>query len=159
MGERPTRLSGLIAVFLAALLVVLPAAGQDSNRAKIADGLAVYLGVLPAAMIQGHPAGHTEAEMHDEASSGRDAYHVMVAVFDAKSGARIADADVRARVAGVGLVGKEKALEPMTIADTITYGNYFAMPPGDLYRIRVVIRRPGGPTPVEALFSYDLQTQ
>jgi hypothetical protein len=38
------------------------AAADDNYRTK--DGLAVYLGVLPATIVRGHPPGHPERAMH-----------------------------------------------------------------------------------------------
>jgi hypothetical protein len=142
---------------IALLAVVAPAFAQDLTPFKIAGGLAVYLGVIPAEMIAGHPKGHAEAEMHGGVPSGRHVHHVMVAIFDAASGQRITDAVVTASVAGLGLAGTEKTLEPMTIAHAVTYGNYFDLPGRDRYRIRIEITRPGAARPVKVEFEYDHQ--
>jgi hypothetical protein len=81
----------------------------------------------------------------------------MVAIFDAASGQRIKDAVVTASVAGLGLAGTEKTLEPMTIADAVTYGTYFNLPGRDRYRIRIEITSPGAAQPVRVEFEYDHQ--
>jgi hypothetical protein len=133
----------------------MPASAQESASSKRVDGLAVYLGVLPAELITGHPGGHAESTMHGGLPSGRHVHHVMVAVFDEATGARITDAVVKARVSGLGLAGSERALEPMRIDDTLTYGEFFDFPGSDLYRIAVAIRRPGETRPVAVEFLYD----
>lgn len=107
------------------LTAAAPAAHAESR--KTAHGLTVYLGVLPAAMIQGHDAGHTEAVMHEGVPRGEHAYHVMVAIFDAENGERIEDAVVEAEVIPLGLSHVRRSLESMLIAGTTTYGNYFTM--------------------------------
>lgn len=144
----------VIAAF-AIFLLTAPLLADDQGRSKVIGGLAVYLGVLPAAMITGHPAGHSETTIHGGLPSGPHVYHVMVAVFDEASGARIADAEVTARVAPLGLTGTEKVLEPMTIEDTVTYGNFFDMRYSDTYRIKVEIRRPAAQQPVLVEFQYE----
>jgi hypothetical protein len=65
----------------------------------------------------------------------------VAAVFDAATGERVEDAVVEARVAEPGLAGITRRLEPMLIADTVTYGNYFQLlamaPIGSIFRSRV----------------------
>ncbi len=124
----------------------------DDQPYRTVDGLNVYLGVMPSAMMQRQLKA---AMQHHAAAPGKHAYHVTVAVFDATSGERRQDINVRARVAALGLSGPEKALQPMTIADTVTYGNFFIMPPNDTYRIQVEIRRPDRTDPVRAEFDYE----
>ncbi len=142
-------------VATAILAMIAPASAQDTAPYRIAGELAVYLGVIPAEMIKGHPKGHPEAEMHGGVPSGRHVHHVMVAIFDDASGQRITDAVVTASVAGLGLAGTEKTLKPMTIADALTYGTYFNLPGRDRYRIRIEITRPGAAQPVKVEFEYD----
>jgi hypothetical protein len=119
----------------------------------------VYLGVLPAAMIQGHPGGHPEETMHGGMPRGRHAYHVVAAVFDAATGERVEDAVVEARAAEPGLAGVTRRLEPMLIADTVTYGNYFQLSGDGPYRIDLSITRPGLATPIIVEFTYEHRTR
>ncbi len=90
--------------------------------------------------------------MHGGAQRGAHEYHIMVAVFDAATGARIADARISARVAPTWLGGSSKDLETMTIANAVTYGNYFYLPDSGDYTISVNIQR--DTTPVTLDFSY-----
>jgi hypothetical protein len=154
--------ASVVAFVLGAALAAAAAAGAgaaERDQFKTAGGLAVYLGVLQAAMIQGHPEDHPEEAMHGGVPSGRHAYHVMAAVFDAATGERVEDAVVEARVAEPGLAGVRRRLEPMLIAGTVTYGNYFTMRGDGPYRIRFSITAPEAATPVVLEFSYDHRTR
>src|SRR3990172_12939474 len=118
-----TRRARLTVACVAAVLVLAlgPAIAADPAQHRIADGIAVYLGVLPAEMIQGHGKAHAESGMHGGPRAGEHVYHVMVALFESDTGERIGDAEVRARVSELGLAGSEMPLEPMSIAGTVTY--------------------------------------
>lgn len=141
-------MGGIIALFLTGAL----AANVPTH--KVVDGVAIYLGVLPSEMVLGHPHSHTEAGMHGGVPPGEHRYHVMVALFDAATGKRITGAQVKAKVSELALSGTEKTLEPMLIADTITYGNYFRMSGAGIYRIQVQVRRSDVAQAVEAEFEY-----
>lgn len=144
-----------VAVLSIATLVASTASAADSATHKVVQGVAIYLGVLPAEMILGHPKPHTEAQMHDGVPTGKHQYHVTVSLFDAASGKRISGAKVTARVYEIHLAGTQKKLEPMLIADTISYGNYFNMPyANNPYRIRVQIELPGVAGVIETEFEY-----
>jgi hypothetical protein len=142
------------ATVLSLALGLNAAAAADVEGHKTIAGLSVYLGVLPAAMVRDHSGDRTEATMHGGLPRGH-AHHVMAAVFDAKTGERVEDARVKARVSPPGLAGETRALEPMAIAGTITYGNYFTTI-GDRqpYRIRLSITLAGTATPVVVEFSH-----
>jgi hypothetical protein len=116
-----TVMGGIAALFLTG------AFAADVPTHKVVDGVAIYLGVLPSEMVLGHPHSHTEAGMHGGVPVGEHRYHVLVALFDAASGKRITDAQVKARYLS-SPVRRQRKLEPMHIADTITYGNYSGCP-------------------------------
>ncbi|WP_339828909.1 hypothetical protein [uncultured Parvibaculum sp.] len=148
-------------VLLASVMFVIlaaPAAAAPGDGYKVEQGFAVYIGVLPAAMIQGHEVDHAETSMHGGVPGGRNAHHLTVAVFDARTGSRIENATVRARVFPLGLAGTTRPLNPMTIAGTITYGNYFMFADGP-YRIRLTISLPEQSQPVNMEFSYEHPTR
>ena len=131
------------------------ASASDTATHKVVHGVAIYLGVLPAEMILGHPKPHSEAEMHGGVPAGMHQFHVAVSLFDAASGKRISGAKVNARVYEINRAGTQKKLEPMLIADTISYGNYFNMPTtNNPYRIRVLIELPGVAGVIETEFEY-----
>lgn len=142
--------------FLVIAIALVPfwAIGGDLGQSKSAQGLTVYLGIVPTEIIRGHPSAHTEATAHGGPPRGQHEYHIMVAVFDTTSGARIENAKIAARVSSLGLAGPRKALEPMPIADTVTYGNYFDLPGRGRYRIDVEIDRPQGRARFEFSYSH-----
>jgi hypothetical protein len=121
---------------------------DDSSRT--AGGITVYLGVVPAAQVKGQGVGM----MHGGPKGPHD-YHIVAAVFDAATGARISDATVTAKVSGLTLSGTETRLEPMDIANTITYGGFVRLPGADLYAIRLTIQRPAVDRSVVLEFKYD----
>jgi hypothetical protein len=146
-----------VTLLLLAVVLAPPAAlGQDY---RTADGLTVYLGVLPAAMVAGrHEAHPGEEAMHDGVPRGRHAFHIVAAVFDAESGEQIHDARVEARVPPFGLAGIRRPLEPMKIGETVTYGNYFTLRGGP-YRIELSIDRPDALPVVTVDFTYEHRTR
>jgi len=139
---------------LVALAMVSSVALADvGNETKSAAGLTVDLGIVPAETIRSRP-DYAAHPMHGGVPPGKSVYHVMVAIFDAKTGARVTDAQVRARVEEVGLTREEKALESMKDADAVTYGNFFHMAGHNTFRITVQIRRPGTTRATELQFEH-----
>ena len=150
------RFVDLIRVILLVMLVGFAAESLavHSEHYKVVNGVEIYLGIVPAEMIRGHGRGHAESTMHGGIPSGGRYHHVMIAVFDNNSGKRIENAEVEATVRELGLSGQRKRLEPMVIANTMTYGNYFSMAAGGIYRIYLQIRLPGVARPLKARFEY-----
>ena len=148
-------------MFLATTLIGIaaPQAQATSNDTATAGGLTAYLGVMPSEIVKGHPSSHPEGAMHGGAPRDAHEYHIVVAIFDSASGTRVSDATVTAKVSGLGLSGPEKPLEPMAIADTITYGGFFELPGADRYTVRVTIKRPSSQAPVVLEFQYDHRIQ
>jgi hypothetical protein len=143
-----------VAILLSVMLTAGTAQADDGYRA--AGGLAVYFGVVPASVVRGHPPGHTEGTMHGGAEQGSHQKHLVVAVFDAATGARIENAQVVASIEGLGHVGRQRVeLEPMAIAGTITYGGFVNFPGNDQYRIQVDITVPGRSGPVTVEFAIE----
>ena len=140
----------LFAIFWSGMAV----AANDAPY-KLAGGLVVYIGVVPAEIVKGHPSQHAEKTMHGGAPKGAHQYHVVAAIFDATTSARVSDAAVTAQIFGLGLSGTKKKLDPMQIANTVTYGGFFDLPGRDLYTIGLTIERPGQPKPVSVEFKYD----
>lgn len=137
------------------MTVLNAAAATDASETfRVAGGVAIYLGVVPAEIVKGHAAKHEESKMHDGAPSGRYRNHLVVALFDDATGQRIEDAQVTASVSELGMGLDWNTLEPMRIADTVTYGNYFNMPNTGTYRIHLRIRRPGHAQSIETTFTH-----
>jgi hypothetical protein len=146
------RVLGLALVLLSGSIA--PGKADETNY-RVTDNVLIYLGVLPANMIRGeHPSTHTESLMHGGVPAGADEYHVLIALFNTTTYERISNARVSARVSEVGLSGVEKTLEPMNIANTITYGNYFRMKGAGPFEIEVLIEVPGASKEVRVVFEH-----
>lgn len=140
----------------AALGSIGSVSAADDEFYQTAGGVSVYIGLLPAEIVKGHPAAHPEATMHGGPPSGQHQYHLVVAVFEASGGQRVSDATVKARVSELGFGGGEIVLQPMKIADTITYGGFVDFPSTAHYVIHIEVIRPGAAV-VTFDFSYDHQ--
>lgn len=154
-----TRLAGL-AGFLSVILSPVPGHAGVVNGVQTAEGLTVYLGVVPAATILGHPPKHTEAQMHGGVTD-RSIHnmHLVVALFDKASGARVTNAMVVARIFEPGGKQWKVPLQPMMVNGDLTYGGYATFTSDADYLIGVSIRRPTskrrGPTTVNFTWSHD----
>lgn len=144
-----TNLCALL-LMLAAQLSFAAAGGQY----KTAAGMSVYVGVLPAEMLLGHPKGHHEREMHGGVPEGASRHHVVVALFETASGRRIANAKVKVGVSSIGMATSWARTEPMLINNTITYGAYVTLPGPGPHKIRVEIKRPDAGKAAEVEFDY-----
>lgn len=139
------------------LLAPVPAVAQSEGNSQTIDGITIDWGLMPAAVIA-HSAAATPAErsMHGGPPAGAYEYHLTVAVLDAHTGKQIADATVAASMYPVGMSGPWKPLQPMHVASTITYGNYFSMNTGSSvpYRVIVGIRAPEVDHPLVFKFTH-----
>lgn len=123
-----------------------------SGYHKVVDGVSVYFAMVPAEMVRGHPREHPEGEMHGGVPVGEN--HVMVALFDEKSGERIVGAEVTARIRSGSDPDIEKRLVSMTIAGSLIYGNYFYMVGPGPYQVELRIQAPGRNKPVSMRFEW-----
>ena len=137
---------------LAGLLLLVSATVAAGGYRQVVDGVAVYFGIVPAELVRGHPPEHPEGQMHGGVPVGEN--HIMVALFDDKTGERITRAEITATITGPGNFKAEKKLEPMIIAGAASYGNYFAMPGSGPYRIALRIRMPGIGHEIRAVFTW-----
>jgi hypothetical protein len=156
--QRRLKIAALFAIIgLAAGCGGSPSASTAADPLyRTAQGIAVYIGLMPAAIVKGYPGARAEAAMHGGPPSGRHEYHLVVAVFDAATGQRISDAAVKARISEPGSGSSELALEPMNVVNTITYGGYVALPSAARYVIRIDVKQPQAAS-VALDFSYDHQ--
>ncbi len=140
------------ALFTCAMVVFSSATSAEHwGRTQTVNGLDLYLGVVSAEVLRQDPDRYPYHE-RTKLPSGRDMYHVMVALFDKTSGERITDAVVTARVAPLALGGPTRTLEPILVAGALTYCNYFRISPPDTYVIQAEIRRPDVARVVRARF-------
>ena len=141
------------------LLVSLLSAGQllaaEPAHAlrETARDVVFHYGVVPAQVVLAHPDAHPEREMHRGAAP-KGASHVVVALFDAAKGERIAAAEVSATVTLLGGATVTKRLEPMAIADQPSFGGFFSLGIPGIYKLRFEARRPGVAEVAAAEFEY-----
>ena len=126
-----------IFVFLFFILSTDMAMATHSERHQTVNGMSIYFGALPAQIIQDHEDMHGGNE-----NTGKYTYHIVIALFDSKTGKRIMYAKVKATVIPLGMKGVTKKLEPMH-ANLKSYGNYFVLHNAAPYTIRVEIQRSG----------------
>jgi hypothetical protein len=155
----PLRRGALVAMLGLAMLSITASAtayGQSDDNYQVAEDVAAYLGVMPAAIVGQHPAAHPELEMHGGPPTGAHAHHIVVALFDKPSGARIENAQVTASVDGLGHVGGTRlTLEAMPIEGVVTYGGFVTFPDTDKYTIDVEVSRPGQTVATKIRFTYE----
>ncbi len=118
---------------------------------QTADGLTIYLGVVPAAVVRGHPADHPEAQMHGGTRRGQHIMHVVAAAFDKSSGARITKANVVAHITEPGGIQRSVRLQPMTVDGALTFGGYVTFARGIDYRIGIRVERPSHMQPSQPM--------
>ncbi|MBI3898867.1 MAG: hypothetical protein HY308_11295 [Gammaproteobacteria bacterium] len=152
MLTRWRRLFFWVAVFVPVIVFAATTTGSaERARQQVVDGVAIYFGIVPAELVRGHPPQHAESDMHGGVPVGES--HIMVALFDNKTGKRIDNVEANARVTGSGL-HVEKKLEPMVVAGSLTYGNYFSLTGSGPYRIAIRFRLPGAAHESHAEFAW-----
>ncbi|MFV2004309.1 MAG: hypothetical protein ACC650_03845 [Gammaproteobacteria bacterium] len=137
-----------------AIFQPLASAADVPEKFQIINNVAIYLGVIPAQIIRGHPNEHPESKMHGGVKTKHHNDHVVVALFDNTSGKRIENAKVTGSIMELGLGNEHKKLDAMKINDTITYGNYFKMPSTGTYHIKLWIRIPDKQGIIEVKFTH-----
>jgi len=152
----PTYRGALIAIGLGLLLLVACGSNDLPRNTQTVDGITIYIGVIPAELVQGHSTSPGDPKaLHGGTPPNRNSHHLVVALFDAKTGARITDAQIRA---GVGHRFEkpvpDTVLAPMEINGAMSYGNFFLMQGTGDWKIHLDIRRSDLAHPVEADFSY-----
>lgn len=150
-----------VIVLASAALVATPLAGPAAaqgtvdDTSRVVDGVLAYLGVLPAAVVQGHPKSHAEGLMHGGPPEGRNQKHLVLALFDAASGDRIDEATVSVTVMGLGHIpGTRRDLDPMLIAGTVTWGTFVELADRERYELIFDVVLPGRPGNLSFPFAY-----
>jgi cytochrome c5 len=133
-----------------------PAARPGGDHQVVA-GTEIYLGVISAGALRSEnlEAGSAEAAMHGGIPSGRGYYHVNVSLFDSKTSAPIADAQVKVTVSDPVMGGETKALELMNTPNVPSYGTYFRISGMNPHTITVHISRPGVTREITAKFDFE----
>lgn len=127
------------AAIAAAFLLAAAGAGAQERQEK--DGLVLYWGLVPGAVAaQRLPV----EEMHGgKPIGGGKVHHLVLAVFESKSGARVSDAVVRAQVSESGIVQEPAKYVPaMAGGGAGSYGQLFGMVHEGPYRFTVWVKHP-----------------
>jgi hypothetical protein len=145
---------------LIAVIVMVSGCSDNTDlprNTQIVDGMKIELGVMPAELVKGHATAPGDPNaMHGGTPPNSRSNHIVVALFDAKTGARVTDARIRAGVGDRWYNHEpDKPLEPMEINGALSYGNFFLMQGSGVWRIHLVIHRPGMTRPAEADFGYE----
>lgn len=139
---RPTTLSIFRAEMYSLLVLVVLSIGSGAALAQShleRDGLVVYWGVLPPAVVWDKRAPQT---VHGPNWRDDRSQHLMVAVFNS-DGSRIEDAAVRVQVMQPGRpAGESKSLTPMKVGDQLSYGEVFPVVRAGPYRFRIFVKVP-----------------
>lgn len=64
MSSSRTRFAILIALLASLAAIPAVSAAATASERGVVDGVAVYLGIVPAEIVRGHPREHPEGEMH-----------------------------------------------------------------------------------------------
>lgn len=154
------RLLGIAAAIVIALvssvtaLVSSAAATDCCGQTVVADGVLIYLGVMPSNVLRNDPGHYGDHNEQCPVPGGGDNHHVLIALFDQLTGERIVDADVYVRVSSLGLVGPRKHFGAVDVDGAVTYCNYFDMPATDRYDVKIEIKRVESPEVIHAKFTY-----
>jgi hypothetical protein len=138
-------------LLLYAGLLGAAAQAQPAHAIRQTGELQFHYGVVPAELVLRHPGEHPERQMHGK--SAPRGSHLVVALFEAQAGKRVADAEVTAHVTLAGGPSATKRLEPMRIAGQPSFGAYVPIGAPGVYRIRFEAKRPGA-APATAEFEH-----
>jgi hypothetical protein len=131
------------------LLVVIALYGceqpESEGQSQVVDGLRFEYGVVRSDTVLTHPSDHPEGIMHQGVPTAPDSYHFVLAVFDAKTGSRIKDADASLELSGPGHPGHViMPLELMAPVGDVTYGGYMSLPSAAKYRLTFDVAHAAG---------------
>lgn len=144
---------GFLGLLAATVLLAIPVTqGAQFEHRDTVQGIEIFYGFVSGERIRDYPRGSPEARMHGGAPHGH--HHIMVSLFDAATGQRIENAQIRARVEEIGIGAQEKVLEPMMLAGALAYGNYFRLSRRGSYRVTVRIRSTDPERKVESSMLY-----
>lgn len=131
---------------IAAAALAFPVAAQQMKTVR---GIVVNIGIVSAVMAE-----HADAQ-HGAHTGGHGAgmEHIVVALAEGKSGARIADADVTIEVKNPKGAVQKKPLLAMTTAGYPDYSEVFDFGRSGKYTLTVLIKRNGAAKPVAATFT------
>jgi cytochrome c5 len=130
------------------------APARSGTQFRTVGDLEIHLGLVPAATLRRALEGTPERTMHGGVPTGSGYFHLNVTLLDAASKAPVQGAKVQARIEQAGMSGETKALEPVTLGGTPSYGAYFRLLPRTQYVVTVRAQKPDAPQALEARFQH-----
>lgn len=135
------RLAAFVAI-LAGAAALAPLLQSAAHAQAQTQGLVFHYGLVPSEMVLSLPQSREEQRMHPgDARKGRS--HLVLAIFDAASGERVAKAEVMVHITLLGGPSTTKALEPMDVAGKASFGAFVPVGAPGIYKIRFEVKRPG----------------
>jgi hypothetical protein len=131
------------------LAVALAASPVSAQQRKTVDGVVINIGIVNALAAEHVDAQHG---VH-QGGHGSGAEHVVVSLADAKTGARIAGADVAIVVKDPKGKTQRKALMAMTTAGVPDYSEVFDFGWSGTYSLRMTVMPKGAAKPVMTRFT------
>jgi hypothetical protein len=133
-------------------LMALGSAGALAQASMEREGVVLHWGLMSTAgLSQGEPI---EQIYGGKPIHGGKVHHLVLALFDSKSGKRIDDAIVRAQLSEPGIVdGPPKYVPLMTVNDQASYGQVFGMVRDGPYKFKVTVQLPDRTQPIEYTIS------
>jgi|GEM_PF-734022 len=126
-------------------LMVTGAFAQQQERME-RQGVMLHWGLMSA---EGLPQQIVEVHGGKPVNGGK-VHHLVLALFDAKTGQRIDNAIVRAQLSEPGIVdGPAKYVPLMTMKNEASYGQVFGMVRDGPYRFKVKVKLPDRPQDIE----------
>lgn len=139
------RVAGFWRLLALGLAWLLAGGGAQAQARLERDGVVLYWGLVPAAVAS---AQHAPGDLHGAPPAG-EVHHLVVALFDAKTGRRIDDAVVRAQLSETGVVDAPvKYLLPMKVNEQASYGQLFGMAKDGPYVFKVEVKRSDRPSEI-----------
>lgn len=134
---------------LLALALLAAAYGDAFGQSRLdRDGVTMYWGLVPAAVVSDK---HALDQLHGGGpKDGGQVHHLVVALFDSKTGTRIENAVVRAQLSESGVVdAPAKFLPPMAIDGRMSFGQLFSVVKEGPYRFKVFVKLPDRAAEIE----------
>ena len=150
----PTIGRELLAAAVAIAFVATPSGAGVVDGSKTVDDLRIYLGVLPAGLVRGHKAELATAVHGGLPRSSVHNIHVLAAVFDKNTGARLTGIRVNARIHGSNQNRWTVSLKPMIVNNALTYGGFTNLGAEEDVMISIDVKRPNRKQVTTAQFEY-----
>lgn len=127
--------------------VVLGSLGAQTPPVQRSARTTLYVGIVPAELAQAAVEADEQPSPHITAVPNvRNRHHVVVALFDTRTGRRITDARVVAKLRGPTGPPVIKPLEPMQVGGAPSYGNVFVITELRGHRFEIEVSRSRQPS-------------